>query len=118
MNFFTKHIRPETKGEKMNSMTKTETAGYVSPEKQITNLLHAGVRLGEYRKELFDIVGTEGVEEVPIVRMRNFDMADASEELRSISARNAERKRIKAEEEEIEKAEVVSKIDNGTVEAK
>lgn len=70
-----KHVKEAGGGQSI-----TETAGYIPAKVQIEQLIAAGARLGEYRKENYDFGPGE---EVPDdyndpTREANFDLADAS----------------------------------------
>lgn len=59
----------------------TETAGYISIKQQVENILRAGERLTEYRREHYDY-GNEKEDDgetIDPLRNPNFDLADASE---------------------------------------
>lgn len=63
------------KGKRM-----VETGGYIPPEVQIEEMIFAGRRLGEYRKENYDFGADEEIPDdyVDPTRSPGFDMADAS----------------------------------------
>ena len=95
--YYTPKIRPKKIYERTGGKVHVETAGYISAQQQITNLIDAGERLVQYRKESYDIpIGAED-EDPPIdpTRNPNFDLADASE----LHQKNA--KRLKNTEEKI-----------------
>nr|WAE43501.1 MAG: hypothetical protein [Microviridae sp.] len=88
----TPHASPEiNSGELL-----VETAGYVSAERRITEMIAAGHRLSDYRKENYDTEDSD--EDIPIfpVRRPGFDMAEASMMLQDVETRKirkGERKR-------------------------
>lgn len=100
MLFFTQYSRPKEKelepggGERL-----VETAGYVPAEVQISDMLEAGRRLGEYRRDRFDFGSGEEVPEdyFDPTRSRGFDLADASRLQHEVTARFSEQE-AKAEE--------------------
>lgn len=59
---YTKYKRPKPDPEVNSGEQITETAGYIPADVQITDMIQAGFRLGEYRREMYDF-GAE--EEVP-----------------------------------------------------
>lgn len=79
MKFFTQYDRPDLIEEVMSDDSITETAGYIPPERQIVDMINAGVRLGEFRKEAYDFGSGEEVPDdyIDPTRSPNFDMADA-----------------------------------------
>lgn len=91
-------------GEKL-----VETAGYIPAEIQIRQMIDAGIRLGEYRQELYDIAnGEDDPEVIPIdvTRSGNYDLADASTDIRRVEARLTKKKEEeKVEEKKEEKVE-------------
>lgn len=88
----------------------TETAGYVPAEIQITEMLLAGARLGEYRREMYDFGADEEVPEDyegDPTRAPGFDAADGSRiqmdlkgRLERLKAENARRKEEQKEKKE------------------
>lgn len=57
---------------------EVETAGYIPAQKQIENMIAAGRRLQDYRREQFDFNPGEEIDEdfYDPTRNKNFDMAD------------------------------------------
>lgn len=80
MPFATKYARPESVPETLSRKSMTERAGYIPARTQIEQLINAGVRLDQYRKEAFDFGPGEDVDPdfSDPTRDPNFDMADAS----------------------------------------
>jgi len=56
----------------------TEQAGYLPPQVQIEQMMEAGRRLADYRKEQFDALYDVDDVELDPTRSPGFDMADAS----------------------------------------
>lgn len=56
-----------------------ETAGYITAEQRITNLMLAGQRLVEHRKSAYDFEAGKEIDEdfYDPTRRKNYDMADA-----------------------------------------
>lgn len=117
---YTKNKRPQKILELNNGKKLVETAGYRTSAQQINELLNAGKRLDEYRKEQYDF--QIGEKETPIdpTRNANFDLADASriaeetnqrlrEQEQRIEAGNAEKaKQAKQAEIEAIRAEIIA----------
>lgn len=80
MNFKTNYTRIPTDGESNNGEILVETAGYITTQKRIENIINAGMRLQQARKEQFDFpAGTEVDESfIDPTRKPGYDMADAS----------------------------------------
>lgn len=108
-DFRTKYNRPKLVEEVNDGKSKVETAGYVPAEVQIMDMLSAGMRLNEYRKDRFDFAADEVVPDdfVDPTRSPSFDLADATAISRDVDSRLAEAKRLIAEAEENKEKEVV-----------
>lgn len=67
--------------EVLDSKSETEQAGYISPQKQIENMILAGRRLDDYRKGQYDFDSEEEIDEelYDPTRSGNFDLADATQ---------------------------------------
>lgn len=78
IKFYTKHDRPEKKFKELKDNSFVETAGYISGQQQIENILMAGERLSEYRKEAYDFGVDESVPDnyIDPTRNPNVDMVD------------------------------------------
>lgn len=88
MEFNTKYSRPKKIPEKNSGERRVETAGYISAQKRIENMIQAGQRLKDYRSEQFDFVNEEPDESYDDpTRKKNFDMAEAFQYNESIKAR-------------------------------
>lgn len=77
---YTQYVRPEKKGETNSGELKVELKGYVPPQKQVENLMIAGKRLEDYRREAYDFGYGEKADDnyVDPTRKPDFDLADAS----------------------------------------
>lgn len=76
-------------------LTLTETAGYMPTKIRIENLINAGVRLDNYRREAYDFApGEEATDYTDPTRRQGFDPADGSEMERNIKKRQEERAQI------------------------
>lgn len=99
--------RPAGRGIKISGPRCVETAGYIPAKTQIENLLIAGQRLGEYRKEMYSFdTGVPDDGHFDETRNPNYDMADAfqtsrriKERMKARAADAAEKERQKREEE-------------------
>lgn len=80
---------------------KVETAGYLSAEQRITNLMLAGQRLVESRAQMYDFDGEVDEDFYDPTREKNFDMAEASMMKNDLEARYkmASKAKKKAQEE-------------------
>ena len=69
------------KGEVLTSDTQTEQSGYVDPKRQIEDMILAGRRLDEARKNQYDFPSGEDIDEdiYDPTRSGNFDLSDASQ---------------------------------------
>ena len=80
LKFKTQYTGSTTKPEKNFGERLVETAGYIPAQVRIENMMLAGRRLAEARKELYDFpAGVEPDENLSDpTRSPNFDMADAT----------------------------------------
>lgn len=93
--------------EKCLKKVPIETAGYVSAERRITELLRAGGALETFRKEQYD--STDGTEpEIDPTRKPGFDMAEASLITRSVEEKVQKHVKLKNEEKKVKKPEKAS----------
>ena len=71
----------ERKYEVLDSKSETEQAGYIPPQIQIENMILAGERLNQTRKEMYDFPSADEIDEDAYdpTRRANFDLADASQ---------------------------------------
>ena len=109
VDFRTKYNRPNLVEEVNDGKSKVETAGYVPAEVQIMDMLSAGIRLNEYRKDRFDFAADEVVPDdfIDPTRSPGFDLADASIIGRDVDSRLKEAKRLIDEAEAAKEKEVV-----------
>lgn len=109
MEFRTKYNAPPIQGEEPGGGKRiTESAGYIPAEVQIEEMLLAGKRLGEYRKERYDFAEGEEIPDdfIDPTRAPGFDLAEGSqlemtmkERFKRLKAEMAERKKEKEEAE-------------------
>ena len=67
--------------EVIDPHSETEQAGYIPPQIQIENMILAGERLNQSRKEQYDFASADEIDEDAYdpTRSGNFDLADASQ---------------------------------------
>lgn len=116
VEFRTKYNRPKLVEEVNSGKSKVETAGYIPAEVQIMDMINAGVRLNDYRKEKFDFSDNEVVPDnfIDPTRSPGFDLADATILSRDVNSRIEEAKRLlKEAEEKAAESAAESKEGNG-----
>lgn len=93
MKFNTRENRIHSKPEINSGVTKVEVAGYLSKKKRIDNIILAGERLIQARKDMYDYVGTDLDPDIPLdpTRSKGFDLADASRISQEIASRKAKK---------------------------
>ena len=66
--------------EVIDPHSETEQAGYIPPQIQIENMILAGERLNQSRKEQYDFASADEIDEDAYdpTRSGNFDLADAT----------------------------------------
>lgn len=69
------------KGEEVSDELITEQAGYVDPKRQIEDMILAGRRLDEARRNQYDFPDEESIDEEAYdpTRAGNYDLSDASQ---------------------------------------
>lgn len=118
--FYTKLNRPEKVYEDFTGVkSKVETAGYLSAQKRIENMMLAGQRLVTARKEMYDFAPDQDIDESlsDPTRSPNFDMADASQialEMDSkLRSEEQNKKKVSEEVKDVEPTEKGSKVADG-----
>ena len=100
---FTKWKRPKPDKEINSGEQVTETAGYIPADIQIEDMLAAGMRLGEYRREMYDFDANEEVPEdfMDPTRSPGVDVVDVQNAALAVNSRIVEAQELlkKAEEE-------------------
>lgn len=95
--------RPKDVKEINSGEQITETAGYIPADVQIQDMIAAGMRLGEYRREMYDFDANEEVPEEYFdpTRSPGVDVVDVERAGLAINAKIAEAQELlkKAEEE-------------------
>lgn len=68
------------KYEELSTKSETEQAGYIPPQIQIENMLLAGHRLADARRDMYDFTSADEIDEDAYdpTRQGNFDLADAT----------------------------------------
>lgn len=96
--------RTRTPAKPNSGKTKVETAGYIPADQQIKSLLDAGQRLVDYRRGYDFAAGQKDNGFIDPTRSPNYDMADASQDLRR--SENKKKELVEASEKaRIEKIE-------------
>ena len=75
---FSQFKRPKPEKEINSGEQITETAGYIPADIQIQDMIAAGMRLGEYRREMYDFGADEEVPDdyVDLTRSPGVDVVD------------------------------------------
>lgn len=98
--------RPPADEEKNSGESLVESAGYIPAEIQIMEMIQAGERLGEYRKEKYDYESlSEDDGLVDPTRCPGFDMAEASLLDRRLAAKFEQAEKEEKEKKSAELAE-------------
>jgi len=79
MQFQTKYTHEKSPGEVNQGKNLVEKAGYIPAQARIENMILAGQRLIEYRKEMYDFSDGNDIDETfsDPTRSKNYDMSDA-----------------------------------------
>lgn len=93
---YTKYKRPKADPEVNSGEQITEMAGYIPADVQIEDMLAAGMRLGEYRREMYDFSADEEVPDdyMDVTRTPGIDVVDVENAGVSINAKIAEAKAL------------------------
>lgn len=98
MDFNRKYQRKKSVPEKNSGVLIVETAGYIPAKVQVEQMIMAGRKLAEYRKEMYDFGPDEPDDGyVDPTRSPNYDMADAHQDAMRVADR-VRRKKAKADE--------------------
>jgi len=89
VKLYTQHRRPPKHPEQNDGLTITESAGYIPSKTQIENLINAGKRLVEWRKEMYDFPEDNDVDESyeDPTRGPGYDLSDASRDSKAVADR-------------------------------
>lgn len=103
--FNTHYVRKRSLPETNSGETIVERAGYIPPKIQIENMIIAGHRLQQFRKEQYDFQPGQDIDEDfdDPTRDKNFDLADASQ-LGMAAQQALTEAALSAEREAIEKS--------------
>ena len=100
---FSHFKRPKDVKEINSGEQITETAGYIPADVQIQDMIAAGMRLGEYRREMYDFDANEEIPEdfMDITRIPGVDVVDVERAGIAVNAKIAEAQELlrKAKEE-------------------
>lgn len=98
MRFNTQYDRIKQPPESNSGVTLVERAGYIPAQQRIENLMLAGQRLVQARKELYDFPdGKIDPDFQDPTRSKNYDLADGFQDGLKIEARlRAQREAVKA----------------------
>ena len=79
MQFQTKYTHEKSPGEVNLGKNLVEKAGYIPAQARIENMILAGQRLVEHRKEMYDFSDGKDIDEAfsDPTRSKNYDMSDA-----------------------------------------
>jgi len=79
MQFQTKYTHEKSPGEVNQGKNLVEKAGYIPAQARIENMILAGQRLVEHRKEMYDFSDGKDIDEsfTDPTRSKNYDMSDA-----------------------------------------
>ena len=95
--------RPKDVKEINSGEQITETAGYIPADVQIQDMIAAGMRLGEYRREMYDFDANENIPDdfIDPTRTPGVDVVDVENAGIVVNARIAEAQKLmkKAQEE-------------------
>lgn len=89
MQIYTKWKRPERIKEKNTGKYLVEIGGYEPPKIKIENMINAGIRLKNTRKEQFDFASNDNVDEsfIDPTRHKDYDIADAFQDSLEVKER-------------------------------
>jgi len=105
MQFATQYNRVRQPAEENDGKTSVDRAGYISAQKRIENIMFAGQRLVQSRREMFDFEGDQFDPSFnDPTRNKNYDMADAFQDGLINQERLAKAKRDSLVQKEASKA--------------
>lgn len=105
MKFATQYERKRQAPEVNDGKTSVDRAGYISAQKRIENIMFAGQRLVQSRREMFDFEGDKFDPSFSDpTRNRNYDLADAFQDNLITQERLAKAKRDELVQREALKA--------------
>lgn len=105
MEFATQYNHQRSAPEKNDGKTDVDRAGYISAQKRIENIMFAGMRLVQSRREMYDFLGDElDTSFDDPTRSKNWDLADAFQMDLAVKERIAKAKRDELVQREASKA--------------
>ena len=115
MLFQTKYTHEKSPGEVNLGKNLVEKAGYIPAQARIENMILAGQRLIEHRKELYDFSDGKDIDEnfTDPTRSKNYDMSDAFLMSEAIKNNVRQRELLKASLSEQDGSGDVKKGDRG-----
>jgi len=115
MRFNTQYDRVRQPAETNSGITLVERAGYISAQQRIENLMLAGQRLVQARKELYDFPdGKIDPDFEDPTRRKNYDLADGFQDGLKVEAKlKAQREAVKASQTAQEAPEGTSEKEKG-----
>ena len=115
MRFNTQYDRIKQPPESNSGITLVERAGYIPAQQRIENLMLAGQRLVQARKELYDFPdGKIDHNFSDPTRSKNYDLADAFQDGLKVEARlNAQKQAVKPSQTAQEPSEEVPEKKTG-----
>ena len=98
MRFNTQYDRVRQPAESNSGITLVERAGYIPAQQRIENLMLAGQRLAQARKEMYDFPdGKIDLNFIDPTRSKNYDLADGFQDGLKVEARlKAQKDAVKA----------------------
>lgn len=115
MLFQTKYTHEKSPGEVNLGKNLVEKAGYIPAQARIENMILAGQRLIEHRKELYDFSDGKDIDDTfsDPTRSKNYDMSDAFIMSEVIKNNIKQKELLKASQTVQDGLGVVQKDDNG-----
>lgn len=115
MRFNTQYDRVRQPAETNSGITLVERAGYISAQVRIENLMLAGQRLVQARKEMYDFPdGKIDFDFNDPTRRKNYDLADGFQDGLKVEAKlKAQREAVKASQTAQEALEGTSEKEKG-----
>ena len=115
MQFQTKYNHEKSPGEVNLGKNLVERAGYIPAQARIENMILAGQRLIEHRREMYDFSDGNDIDETftDPTRSKNYDMSDAFIMSEAIKNNARQRELLKASQTVQDASGSVQKEDKG-----
>ena len=115
MQFQTKYTHEKSPGEINLGKNLVEKAGYIPAQARIENMILAGQRLVEHRKEMYDFSDGKDIDEsfTDPTRSKNYDMSDAFIMSEAIKNNIKQKELLKASQTSPEGSGAVQKGEEG-----